>query len=498
VSNGWRYIAQRIDGRGGTGNFLDFNVPLEVDSIEDVLSGHNGLTGTISPEVGRMLADDGQPLIVEGQTAIWAEDPDGNIVGGGLVTHCDFDGPMWSIECSDLSFTSVETPYTDSNVWINVDPIDLFRHIWTHMQSQNGGNLGITMDGTRSPIRLGGELIQRETFDTEADPSAEVGDDTATLYPFPAAPNPYANNGEWKTKAVKVLKARNWNADAVEKALTKWLNKDSLKSQGKWTPLTDREARIKRKAVELIGWPPSPPTGEGPMSQYVNVRPQMNAPDSETVDPTTGEPRIHYDYDAYRLAWYETFDLSATVDDLASATPFDWHMVHWWEGEEIRHHIRIGYPKLGRTLSELRFVIGENVRTIPKVSRDGTRFATELLVLGAGEGSAMIRGRAFRDVPDQVRLCKVISAPWIKSESEANNYAQRMMAAYARRDDVEEIELLDHPHAPVGAVSIGDEFLLEGDTGWVDIETMVRVVSRSINPATGAVTLGLLRTDRVV
>lgn len=494
MANGWRFIAQRVDGQGGLGGFLDFNVPIEVDSIEDVLSGHNGMSGTISPEFKRLKGDDGEPIIAEGKTAIWAEDPDGNIIGGGLVTHVDLDGPTLSVECSDLTFKSVETPYTESNFWAGVDPMDLFRHIWQHLQSQYGGNFGITVDNTISPIRLGGNLIQREDFDTEPDPTMGA-DDTANLYPFEAAPNPFASNKDWREKAVKVMKARNWNEKNVDDALRKWLNKDSAKADGSWKPLSERERNIRDKAVQLIGWPPSPPDGEGPLTNHVNVRPQLQQP---AVDESSGETRIIYETEYYRLSWYETLDLAQAIDDLAASTPFDWHMTHFWRDDEIRHHIRLGYPKLGRRLDEMRFVIGENIHTIPRATRDGTRNANEIMVLGAGEGSAMVRGLAFRREPGVPRSAKVISAPWITSTDMANSHAASMLAAYSRAQDVEEVVLTDHINAPAAAVSIGDEFLLEGDIGWVDLETNVRVISRAISPLSGQVTLGIIRVDRII
>lgn len=167
-TGGWRYIAQRLSGDGLNGEFLDFNVPLQDVNVVDALSGHNSLTGTISPEIGRMVAPDGQPLLDEYGTAIWAEN-EGEIRGGGIVTHSDFEGPTWTVECTGYTGYLIDLPYTDAWFGVEVDPLDVVRHIWDHVQSKPGGNLGLSVSNLTTPIKLGVDLEQGE-FDTESGP----------------------------------------------------------------------------------------------------------------------------------------------------------------------------------------------------------------------------------------------------------------------------------------------------------------------------------------
>jgi hypothetical protein len=61
-------------------------------------------------------------------------------------------------------------PYLDSNFWIDKDPLFLARHIWSYLQAQPGGNLGLQVDQTtNTPVRRGTALEQVE-FDTQAGP----------------------------------------------------------------------------------------------------------------------------------------------------------------------------------------------------------------------------------------------------------------------------------------------------------------------------------------
>lgn len=491
ATGGWRYLAQKQSGDGPFGDFIELNVPLKNVQIDEVLSGHNGLTATVSPEIMRLKGPDGRPLLDEWGCALWAEDPDGEIRGGGLLNHSSFAGPDWAIECIDLSGALMDLPYTESRFWINVDPIDIFREIWRYTQAQEGGNLGISVDGTRSPIRLGGDLVQRVDFDLEPDPSETLEEPV----PVPTAPSRYATNSDWREAGVKAMAAVGWRESVVNDVLRKWLNKDARIAAGTWPKggMTSRETMIKNKTIDKIGLPPDPPVGtvRSTPPSVVGEPPPMN-------DESLNAGQAVFEYDAYKLAWYKDHNLDATVAQLASETPFDWHLTHAWHDDEIRHHIRVGYPRLGRRRPELRFVIGENIAAIPSIERDGTQYANEVLVLGAGEGSAQVVGRAFRRADGRVRKVAVVSAPWIQDEATANSYARAELQKRVQLDDIKQIVLRDHPHARIGSVDLGDEILIEGETGWADLEVWCRVVGRTISPEVGnSMTLTVIRTDRL-
>ena len=173
-------------------------------------------------------------------------------------------------------------------------------------------------------------------------------------------------------------------------------------------------------------------------------------------------------------------------------------MTHYWYDEEIRHHIRLGYPRIGNRRSDLRFVVGENIKVIPTVERDGTRYANEILFLGAGEGSAQVMARAFRRDDNKVRRVAVVVDPAVQDQVMAQNRANSELAIRYAVEDVTDIVLMDHPHAPMGSVELGDEILLEGETGWADLEMWCRVIGRTLNPDTGnAMVLTVIRSDRL-
>lgn len=167
---GWRYFATRLNG-DGTETFLDPDLPLEGVQIEDVLSGDQSLSGKIDPVYTRLIGPDGLPILMEWSTAIYAE-CDGAIRAGTILTDSGFDGPEWSLDCVGFTGYSRDLPYTGAGFQgVQVDPIDCARVIWSHIQSQPGGNIGLTLDSTTTggKVKIGTTLKQVQ-FDTQSGP----------------------------------------------------------------------------------------------------------------------------------------------------------------------------------------------------------------------------------------------------------------------------------------------------------------------------------------
>lgn len=370
----WRYLAQRLTG-DGRGTFIDMALPLRGVSIEHALSGPDRLTATIDPKVARLVADDGRPVLEEWSTAIFAEQ-DGNIEFGGILAHSEFDGPSWSLDVTGFTGYAQGMPYTGAKFFVETDPLDIVRHIWDHLQGQVDGDIGLQVDATKSPVRIGQELKQVE-FDTQAGPVS-----------FEAGP--------------------------------------------------------------------------------------------------------------YKLAWYQTDDLGRAVDDLASETPFEYLEEHRWNGEGgIDHLMRIGYPRIGTRREELRFVVGENVSNVPTVERNGEDYANEILALGSGEGRDMLRGSdSNRD--GRLRRVAIVTDKAAQSKRAVQNLARRALAEHQPQYGVAEVQVLDHPHAPIGSFRPGDEIRVQGSTGWVAFDDWYRVLSTTVSPDdASAISCTIARSETV-
>lgn len=374
MAAGWRYLATRLNG-DGTETFLSNDVPLQGAQLREDLSGPGGITGTISPEVAHLKTGDGEPVFVPWSTAIYAE-KDGHIRAGAILADLDESGPNLSLDCMGFSGYLQGQPYNGDLSRVQVDPLDMARHLWQHKQGLAGGNLGLVLEGTKSPVRIGTEAEQRE-FTT--------------------------SNGE----------------------------------------------------------------------------------------------TVSFEAGPYTLAWWKTHDMGREFDDLAASTPFDYRVVHAWDGEAISHTLRVGYPTLGRRRHDLRFMVGENVFTVPQIDYSGDEFASEVVVLGAGEGRKMVRGSAPR-VTGRLHRAVVVQDKTLTSKKTADAAAARELAARLGDADVDEITALDHPHAPIGSYDVGDEILVQSRQGWTDdLNLWVRILAITTEPEKNHSVLTVARVEKL-
>lgn len=143
-----RVIAQRVL----TGEFLSWDVPLGDGKAVRELSGPGGITGVIEPRDARLIGDDGLPLIEEWSTALYFEDDNGDLPGGGLVTRMEetTDGAL-KIEAPGFSTYPHGIVHADTHKFaLDADALDVYRYLWDYVQSFKDGDLGVTVDGLDS------------------------------------------------------------------------------------------------------------------------------------------------------------------------------------------------------------------------------------------------------------------------------------------------------------------------------------------------------------
>ena len=199
----------------------------------------------------------------------------------------------------------------------------------------------------------------------------------------------------------------------------------------------------------------------------------------------------------YELAWWKTFNLGNEFVKLAQETPFDFRVSHRWDGEKILHEMAIDYPMLIARKTNLRFVVGENIYDLPTIEYDGDQYVSHVVVVGAGEGRKAVRGES-RIAPTRLYRSRGAVDSGIESKTLATSEATRELKAATGGVDITEVLMVDHPHAPLGSVSPGDEIYIQTTDGWTgSLELWVRVLAVTIEPATGAAKLTVSRTEKV-
>jgi hypothetical protein len=374
--SGWRYLLQRLHGDGTQGPFLHTELPLTDVSITNNLSATNELTAAISPALASVKDSTGKPLFDEWGTLIWAE-ADGQIRGGGIVSKLGQVGSKYQIQCIGKHGYIFDLPYTESWFGVEVDPLDVYREVWRHVQAQPDGNIGLQIPATKTGLKIGTKLEQVE-FDTQ------------------------------------------------------------------------------------------------------------NGPVSFEAGPV-------------KLNWYETHDLGQFVQNLADDTPFDYRQFDEWnsDGTGVNSRIELGYPRLGRRLTDMRFVVGENILIEPSVDRDGLTYASDVLVLGAGSGRTMIKGYAHQ-ATGKVRRVRVVEDKALRSLTAANQRAKSVLKTALVSGSVASVTLRNSGMAPTSAIQPGDEIYLQIDGDWEDVAFWCRVTSIQLSPEKNDdATLSVIRSDQV-
>jgi hypothetical protein len=148
----WRYIAQRALTR----EILDVDLPLRRDELTWALSGPGSFKGSLDAALGTHVAPDGRPLIEPWSTAIYVE-ADGEIRAGLLVTSTSVEGSRLVVEAAGFTTYPHGLPYTGPDyVKIQIDPAQVVKDLWAHIQAQPSGDLGVVVTGS-TPVRIGTE-----------------------------------------------------------------------------------------------------------------------------------------------------------------------------------------------------------------------------------------------------------------------------------------------------------------------------------------------------
>jgi hypothetical protein len=443
--DGWRYLARRVTGTGAPGDWLDTELPLLDVQITDVLSGPPQLTGTISPVHARLQMPDGMPLLTENDTEIAAE-KDGVIRACGHLVRNGSKGQVAEIEVNGFTGYAKDMGFLGDPIlgpnrakdFIDVDPLDVVRYLWHHIQSVGPrSDIGLQVDpDTTTPIRIG-IAVTTPPLTT----AAELIQD----------------------RLRSGLSMADWTWDGAPDVVVAY-REELIGEAG-------------RDEIDLT----VPAMVDEWLSRYIEGH----------------QPNGTGDEGPYRLATWLTDDIGGEIDSLASATPFGYHERHEWNADktEILHFLDFGYPRLG-TRRDITFVVGDNVQEIPDVERDGTQSANHVRILGAGEGSRMIRAEARVD-DGRLRRMITIADDSITDPEMAKTRARLEVGMRANAARISSFVVRNTGETQLGGWGVGDEVRLQSAEGWFHVDQWVRILSQTISPEDPALaTCTVLRADR--
>lgn len=329
----WRFHVRRAT----TGEWLTRDLPLQNVSVSFELSAVGSLEGTISPDMGQFRTLDGSLWLDPWNTLIYLED-EGVLRWGGVLVGSSFQGADWKLEAAQLSTYPHGMPYLGADVErIGVDPADMVRLIWAHLQSYRNGDLGVQVVGSSS-ARIGTE---------RRDVSFDTGSGTA----------------------------------------------------------------------------------------------------------------VEFETGPYELLWWENVDCGREIDSLASQAPFEWVEECAWDGEDVKTTIRVA-DRLGVQRNNLRFVMGENIVSIPSPEFDGDEYANEVTGVGAGEGKRAPRSTAVQN-DGRLRRAKFYAAKGVKAKSRLDAFTALELRRSAMAAGIGAVEIENHRNAPFGSFHVGDSVQID-------------------------------------
>jgi len=447
------------------------------------LSAVGTMTLTVDAGQATVEAADGLPLFQEWGSIVTLDD-DGQIRFRGVVTDMDYDGPEWKITVSSMATYVYGLPYEgDPYYGAKVDPADIVRMLWAHAQSFPDGDLGVTVAGKTS-IRVGSFSTQNKN-DTIAAYNAAVksynteNDKLKALRKTVAASrDTYSSLVATRTAKSAALTAAKKTKDPAQIAAAQTAYNNAVAAA------TAQQSVISQQAAQVD-------------AQASVVASRKAAKDKAYDLKVAASKSAKDDGGAYTLLWWEAPDLGREIDDLAKTTPFDWYEKHTWVGDLPQTQVVIGYPRVGRRLSgdgDPTFQQGVNITVELQPATTGDDFANAVYGVGAGEGIGSVR-RSITRRNGRLRRVAAFQSKDIKSAQDMDTRLRAELTARQETLVVSKVTVSNHPNAPRGSYSLGDDINVQGYVPhYGKFELWHRIVGIAEN-TDGSTELDLERSD---
>lgn len=398
-------------------------------------------TCTLSPPRADMLDSTGNPLLMEWRDAIYLEEND-QVKFGGILTSSTMQGPQWQLSATGFAGYANGMPYEGPNIsQTNIDALDAVRTIWSWLQAQPGGNIGLNLGSTKAGFLLGAQ------------------------YP-PGASSLLGSFGPFVTGQTFV-----------------WLTNASAFSAGMNILINGDQYTI--KTIEMT----SSNVASGKVDLTTALRNTYY----------TGMPVIQLQAQVpWTLDWYNSTDCGQEIQSIQQEAIFDFREQHTWQDSTkgvINHALVFGVPRLGQRQSSLRFCEGENIIQAGTVTRDGTKYANDVIGLGAGSGNSQIRADTANASTGRLRRSYVYTDQTCDTTARISAKAAKILAAMQNIDAVTSIVVKNHPNAPWGSFMPGDDIPVMLATGWRNTTIWSRITQMTQDPTTDLMTLTLARSD---
>lgn len=488
----WRFHLLTLPGRV----WVDRDLPLQDAKVITSLSAPASISGRLPLGYRGIQTPGGKRALVEWGAGIVAEQ-EGRDPVFGIVDEISTDGDWLSVGAGGFTSYPQGMPWTGPQLSsTKIDPLDVVRAIWERLQSYDGGDLGVVVDAVKSGTFLGKpegkeltaakerQAYMQEQLDytkDQAEGDAQLVEQYATKA-LAAAGLPKggllirqasAPSGDKRSKRNLWFKG---NTDGLTGGFT-WNGK-------KWVELST--AKFNAASNWYFQWVEQKDVLKDSKAMLSKTKTEFNDAKSKVSDLSDQKA------DPYQLSWWDTHDLGSVISDLAQETPFEFREETTWDGDDaLSQRLVIGSPEFGVRREQLRLEIGVNVTAPPPLVE--SEYASVVLVLGAGEGRAMLNAAASKD-RGRLRRTAVVERKDLTKLDRVQTEARREVAWRDAEWSFESLSLVDHPMCPYGSFDVGDYLYLTGDAGWAKLDQWVRVTEIAVDCVTGNIDLKVVST----
>jgi hypothetical protein len=421
-----RFIAQDVRTR----RWLNWELPLVDVEITWTLSGPTLLKARLKPE---------SPTLRELGISAWSTwihiEQGGNLLGTVLWQPTKIDGEEYSVEATGFSAYAQGMPFFGEDQFYEVDPADVIRRIWAHLQSYPDAQLGVSLSNAMSGMQLGIPALQQ--VDEDGNPKFDDGEEVK-------APDP--NSGIENQEDLKIT---HYTQDPETGNLTVWYNDGAIYV---FHPIFDDPKPY------VISWYSDTDCGQ-------------------EMDNLCRTAKIEY----REVTWWET-------EGDVSIIPKSRRLIDLT-------YPRLGRKRFELRCAQDENMLA----AIPLEEATGDKgYASQIMLRGVGEGRDAIRGYAGQADPHRVRRVATVVDQTITTLQGANAGAQDEMLRRRAAITVGQVILKDwHPNMPIGSFMVGDEILITGFVPWAGyIEFWHRIIAYTWKPAQNTMTLDVRRSEQ--
>lgn len=484
-----------IDARGG--EVLDPEVPFLSLDTDEQLNHSSEITAVIPAEYNAERDARGYPVILERGTLFVAEFDDGRLLPALVETAPLTD--VIDVQALGPSALSKDAPWAGATqAWRGYDAANAWRFIWNHIAGRsrlprleivwNGKQSGVLVgrDGTAMWKRVTAQIEDAQRFldrrDNRVDYWGRVV--TSRLADLAKAArrksigevsssNDAPTTSDGRTNGIHIRLNENGNINSTY--FWRWTGVGS----GAWDRDTTTATRTATQRYLAA---------QASLERAENLYPTYE----RRVADLSAWLEEHYPDagpEAYELNWWSTRDLSTNLEEIRELGGLSWwETAAWDEQHRIIPRIHLTTEPVGRTREDLWFEIGVNVHDLPELVRGDV--ATDVTVLGTGEGDATLAAERGWNHPRLVRTPRTLSESDLGTRQLVERAADRALeeARAALDYTITSLEVTDSSAARLDDLRLRDVITLRGRIqDGTDISYRLRItgISRSWD-STGA------------